>query len=156
MRGLAPSRVLCDLSILPPLTRPSTTPPGGAVKHQGPIRPTSILFILALSLAIPAKTAFASGSERLRRDVAPTFEAIRLNLDPRKPGYSGSARIDLRVSAPTDSFQFHSEGLTLRRVTLRGSKAIVASTHAAAGPAVVTVRTRSPLQPGAYTLDIDF
>ena len=30
------------------------------------------------------------------------------------------------------------------------------SSHAAAGPTVVTVRTRSPLPPGAYTLDVEF
>lgn len=41
-------------------------------------------------------------------------------------------------------------------MALRGAKAIVPSTHAPAGPDVVTVRTRSPLKPGAYTLDIDF
>ena len=120
------------------------------------VRPMSLLFILLLSVVIPTKTAVASGSGRLLRDVLPTFEAIKLNLDARKPGYTGSAHIELRVNSATDSFQFHSEGITLRRVTLRSAKAIVPSTHAAAGPAVATVRVRSPLKPGAYTLDIDF
>ncbi|HEY2924120.1 MAG TPA: M1 family metallopeptidase, partial [Candidatus Eisenbacteria bacterium] len=111
---------------------------------------------VSLLLLLPANNAMASGSERLRREVLPTFERIRMNLDARKPDYSGSARIELRVVTAVDSFQFHSEGLTLRRVTLRDAKKIVPSAHASSGPTVVTVRTRSPLEPGPYTLDIDF
>lgn len=125
-----------------------------------PARPTSqiscLVVVALLTCALPAGTATASGSGRLRRDVLPTYERLKLTLDARKPDYSGSAHIALRVAAAVDSFQFHSEGLTLRSVTLHGLKGIVPSSHAPAGPAVVTVRTRSPLAPGAYSLDIEF
>jgi aminopeptidase N len=124
-----------------------------------PARPTGLtlcLIVALLAFALPASTAMASGSERLRRDVLPTYERIKLTLDARKPDYSGSAHIALRVAAAVDSFQFHSEGLTLRSVTLHGLKGIAPSSHAQAGPAVVTVRTRTPLKPGAYSLDIEF
>ena len=88
------------------------------MNHHRSIGPMSLLFILVFSVAIPAQ-AVASGSGRLLRDILPTFEAIKLNLDARRPSYTGSAHIELRVASATDSFQFHSEGLTLRQVTLR-------------------------------------
>ena len=119
------------------------------------VRPLQILFIAGLTLVNPAG-AFASGSGRLGRDVEPAFESLKLTLDAGKPGYTGLAHVDLRVRVATDSFQFHSEGITLKRVILRGAKGIVPSTHAQSGPTVVTVRTRSPLRPGTYALDIDF
>ena len=124
-----------------------------------PARPTGLtlcLVVALLTLALPEGTAMASGSGRLRRDVLPTYERLKLTLDARKPNYTGSAHIALRVAAAVDSFQFHSEGLTLRSVTLRGLKGIVPSTHAQAEPTVVTVRTRSPLRPGAYSLEVEF
>ncbi|HXL15267.1 MAG TPA: M1 family metallopeptidase [Methylomirabilota bacterium] len=111
---------------------------------------------LLLLLVLSAGTAAASGSARLPREVLPTFERIKLNLDARKKSYAGTAHIDLSVKSAVDSFQFHSEGITLRGVTLRNGKAPVPSTHTQAGPTVVTVRTRAPLRPGAYSLDLEF
>ena len=119
--------------------------------------PVAIAFVASvLIFMVHPGTASASGSGRLRRDVLPTYERLKLNLDARKPGYSGSAHIDLHVVASVDSFQFHSEGLTIRRATLRTARGIVPSTHAQATPTQVTVRARSPLKPGVYTLDLDF
>jgi len=115
---------------------------------------TCLVFLLAL--AFHAGTAAASGSARLQRDVLPTFERLKLSLDARKKSYSGTAHIDLSVKAAVDSFQLHSEGLALQRVTLRSAKALVPSTHTQSGPTTVTVRTRAPLRPGAYSLDLDF
>ncbi len=119
------------------------------------IRLPLVLLITHFAIANPV-SALASGSERLGQDVRPTFESLRLTLDPSKPDYRGSAHVELRVRAATDSFQFHSEGIALKRVTLRGAKGVVPATNTQAGPTVVTVRTRSPLQPGAYALDISF
>src|SRR5207245_1318978 len=94
---------------------------------------------LLLALAMPATTALASGSGRLLRDVLPTSERLKLNLDARKASYTGSAHIDLHVVSAADSFQFHSEGLTLRRLTLRNAKGIV--------PSTVSCRTRTAPAP---------
>jgi alanyl aminopeptidase len=112
--------------------------------------------ILLLALAMPATTALASGSGRLLRDVLPTSERLKLTLDARKSSYTGFAHIDLRVVTAADSFQFHSEGLTLQSLTLRNAKAIVPSTHSQVAPTMVTVRTRAPFQPGVYSLDVEF
>ena len=109
-----------------------------------------------LAFTLAAKSALASGSGRLLRDVLPTSERLKLNLDARKKTYSGSAHIDISVKTAVDSFQFHSEGLTIGRLVLRNAKAIVPSTHAQSSPTTITVHTRSPLKPGSYSLDIAF
>ncbi|HYQ90250.1 MAG TPA: M1 family metallopeptidase [Candidatus Binatia bacterium] len=121
-------------------------------------RPSALIpgVILLLALAMPATPALASGSGRLLRDVLPTSERLKLNLDARKPSYTGSAHIDLHVVVAVDSFQFHSEGLTLRRLTLRNAKGIVPSTHDQSAPTMVTVHTQAPLAPGVYSMDVDF
>jgi len=125
--------------------------------RPAPAIAVSALFAVVLVLGLPTSTALASGSGRLGRDVLPTYERLKLNLDARKEAYSGSAHVDLRALTSVDSFQFHSEGLTIRSLTLRTAKgAVVPSSHAQAAPTEVTVRTHTPLKPGLYTLDVEF
>ena len=52
--------------------------------------------LLLLTMVVPAPV-LATGSGRLPRDVLPTSEHLKLNLDARKPRYSGSAVIQLRA-----------------------------------------------------------
>src|SRR6185295_4524495 len=111
---------------------------------------------LFLVLALPAKTTLASGSGRLLREVLPTAERLKLNLDARKKTYSGTATIDLNVTTAVDSFQFHSEGLKLTAVALKKGKVIGASTHRQSAPTMVAVHVAKPLQPGPYTLTVTF
>ena len=55
--------------------------------------------VAALLVAVPvcATTPPSTTSLRLGKDVVPTFQAIRLELDPRKADYTGSVEIDLDV-----------------------------------------------------------
>ena len=112
--------------------------------------------LLTVFLASFASSAFASGSGRLSRDVLPVGEKIKLNLDARKKSYSGSATIDLRATTAVDSFQFHSEGLTLSKVTLRRGAVAIPTTFAQVAPTTVTVHSKTPLKVGAYTLEVAF
>src|SRR2546428_13681407 len=113
-------------------SRKRTNQPGGAMR---PVRSstlsTCVLFLLALALTVG--TAAASGSARLPREVLPTFERIKLNLDARKKSYAGTVHIDLSVKSAVDSFQFHSEGINLPGVTLRDGKSPGPLPHPPAG-----------------------
>src|SRR5436853_7438129 len=84
--------------------------------------------LLLLTMVVPAPV-LATGSGRLPRDVLPTSEHLKLNLDARKPRYSGSAVIQLRAMTAVDSLQLHSEGLTLTRVTVTRGRAPVLCRH---------------------------
>ena len=86
----------------------------------------------------------------------PTFESIRLELDPGRPDYTGSVRIELMVASRTDSFRFHAREMTLKRVALRGPGGPVDVTYREEESGLVVAHTRPALAPGAHVLEIDF
>src|SRR5690348_4788283 len=89
--------------------------------------PLAVPSFLVLAVLLGAAPALALGPEhRLDHVVVPTAETLRLDLDAGKPGYTGSARIALKVATATDSFQFHALDLKLEKVTLRGKAGPVA------------------------------
>jgi len=109
---------------------------------------------LAALVAPPARALTAQ--HRLEHAVVPAEERLRLELDARKSDYRGTATIELRVTAATDSFQFHDLGPKLGTMTLSGPGGPVTLTSRAEPHGVVTARASRPLAPGDYTLEIAF
>jgi alanyl aminopeptidase len=111
---------------------------------------------------------FRHGPARLERKVVPTFQSVRLALDPAQPIYTGTVHVDLRAREATSSFDFHARGITIERLVLaRAAEGKPAGWEAADGergiPARhptegerVVVTTERPIDKGAYALDIDF
>jgi alanyl aminopeptidase len=93
---------------------------------------------------------------RLGDDVLPTFEAIRLRVDPGQKEYSGTVAVDLEARRPTDTFRFHARGQKLARVALSGKGGDLPLRYEADGRGLVTARTSRPLSPGSYRLEIAF
>jgi alanyl aminopeptidase len=93
---------------------------------------------------------------RLDPRVAPTFEAIELNLDANKTDYTGSVTIEFKVEASTSEFRFHAREMTLDRIELRGKDGSydISCEIGDDGLAVATVDRE--LAPGNYTMEIDF
>ncbi len=123
------------------------------MKPTGPPLPIALALLASTPLAAAAATTAERG--RLARDVMPTSEVLRLVIDPEKPDYSGSARVDLRVVNPTRSFSFHARRLKLESVVLGGPSGDVPVTYRVDEP-LVTVTAAEPLAPGSYTLDLAF
>ncbi|HYS78940.1 MAG TPA: M1 family metallopeptidase, partial [Candidatus Dormibacteraeota bacterium] len=115
----------------------------------------AIIFIGAIFLAVAHPSAAAAAGPRLGHNVVPSFESIRLVLDPAKPDYTGSVRVDLSVRETTGSFVFHARDIAIDRLKLSGKAGDVTAGHAAEGDGV-RITTGRPLEPGTYTLDIDF
>ena len=82
------------------------------------------LAVLALAPAL----AVAQDAGRLPTGVTPTFEEIRLDLDPRQSGYTGSVRVELQVAAPLTSFAFHAEEMQVTALKLTGAAATAVAT----------------------------
>ena len=60
---------------------------------------------------------------RLTRDIVPLFEEINLRIDPDQKEYTGSVRIDLKVTKATSRFRFHAVDLEMARLVLRNGNA---------------------------------
>jgi alanyl aminopeptidase len=111
---------------------------------------------LAFGCAGLLGTASAQSLDRLGRDVVPLAQSIRLDLDAARPDYTGAVHVDLDVRNPVRSFSLHAEGLTLLKVSLKGTAGEVPVTHRQASDAVVAIEAQAPLAPGRYVLDVDF
>ena len=121
-------------------------------RRDTPLR--SSVFALLCSLAL-ASAALADEAH-LPTDVVPSFEAIHLTLDADKPDYSGTVQVQITVLKRTDAIRFHAQEMELKRVELNGPGG---SVPLAAGPdlkGIVTATSTGPIEPGAYTLTIDF
>ena len=120
------------------------------------LRPRSLWLTLAIPMTITSPAVAADDPARLKRNVVPTFEAIRLDLDPAVKTYSGTATITLDVKSATSSFRLHARDMTLTRVELRHGKTDIPVTTEKGEIGLLTVKAEQPLAPGGYTLAIDF
>jgi alanyl aminopeptidase len=115
-----------------------------------------------LGVALLAVTVFGAApvradEPRLDPNVAPTFEAVNLNLDADQETYTGSVRIEIRVAKPTRAFLFHAEEMTIDRATLEGKAGPIAIEVADAGDRGTRRATaQSDLAPGDYVLTVQF
>lgn len=118
-----------------------------------------IASLAAVSAALAAKPAAAAAPDaayRLGHDVVPVSQAVKLWVDADQKNYRGTVAIALQVKKQTASFRFHAQGLEIAKATLAGPKAPVAITIGAEDHGIVTASCASPLEPGRYTLTIDF
>ena len=112
--------------------------------------------LLALAVLAPTLALAQTDPSRLGRDVLPTFESVRLAVDPARPDFTGSAHVELKVVRAASTFAFHADGPVISALRLRGPAGEVSARQSAGGRGVVRVQTDRPLAPGAYTLDLEF
>ena len=122
--------------------------------HRPPARSWAVIIFIVLTVALARPSASAVGP-RLGHEIVPTFESIRLLLDPSSPSYAGSVHVDLKGKAPTSSFAFHARDMAIDKLTLRGKDGEIPAERTTEGDEV-RLALRRPLEPGDYSLDIDF
>ena len=106
--------------------------------------------------AAPLTHAAEAMDVRLGRDVVPTFQSVRLKLDPDKRSYSGSVHVDLDVLNPTDTVRFHAEGQRLTRITLRQGGDSLVATRVTGEHGLQSLGLAHRLAKGKVTLDVEF
>ncbi len=106
--------------------------------------------------AAPATRAAEALDVRLGRDVVPTFQQVRLKLDPDKRSYSGRVHVELDVLVPTDTVRFHAEGQRLTRITLRQAGDSLTVTKLTGEHGLQSLGLAHKLAKGKATLDIEF
>jgi alanyl aminopeptidase len=123
------------------------------------------LAVLVIPAAATPSLALTA-QHRLDHKVVPTAQSLRLEIDPQKSDYSGNARITIKVAAPTDSFQLNAHDMNIRKLAVLAGMAAkpsdipnqkpIGATYKMDDRGILTVHTKSKLNPGSYTLDIDF
>lgn len=112
--------------------------------------------LVALAGLTLAPSAAASKNDRLGTEVVPTFQHVSLRINADEADYDGSTRIDLQVRAATDHFRIHAEDMPIQNMTLLGPEGAIEVEHEEVGDAMRLVRAAQTLEPGPYTLEIDF
>jgi len=113
------------------------------------------LLILAIS-GLSIVQLHAADTERLKKDVVPTFESINLKIDPRETTYGGNVSIALSVKNETNSFIFHAEEIMIVDLILSGKQGEIKTSTAAGENGRITLTADKPLAPGEYQLGISF
>jgi alanyl aminopeptidase len=115
-----------------------------------------LILLLALAALTPAVRTQAALNNRLERDVLPTFESLKLKLDPSRPDYNGSVHIDLHVAKETETFTLYAKDMDVISVRLSNAAGEL-KIEAAPGPNdQLVVRSGTPIPVGDYGLDINF
>ena len=93
---------------------------------------------------------------RLPRNFVPTGYRARLAIDPASPGFTGSIEIDGELRERSRGIWLHGRGLdvTAARATQGGRS--VAIDVAAVGDDLLALHPAAPLDPGRYTLALDY
>jgi alanyl aminopeptidase len=110
----------------------------------------------ALVVLPAASRAEEAPDVRLGRDVVPTFQLVRLKLDPDKRSFTGSVHVELKVAKATDQIRFHADGQRLTRVALSQAGDSVATTRVTGDHGLQTLTAAHALKEGTATLDIEF
>ncbi len=109
-----------------------------------------------LALLVLCAAFAVADTVRLGSDVLPTSESVSLVTDPAKDDYRGSVLVDLDVKKATSEFRFHSIDMALTSLTLAKGESAIDVTHAKGEDGTVVVTAAKLLQPGKYSLAIDF
>lgn len=124
-----------------------------------PMRRLAWIAALVSLGASPRAAAAEQPIARLGRDVVPVSQSIVLDLDPRKPDYTGSVEIVIQVRKAVSSIRFHAEAMDLLKLELlRPDSALdpIPLTAEAESGGQVEAKAATEVAPGRYALHIDF
>jgi len=115
---------------------------------------------LAVCTALLASPAFLFAEDdvdyRLPAGIAPTSQAIELNLDPSTPGYSGTTTIKLTVDKPTNRIGLHQIGLELSSIVLTSGDTHRSLQSSIGDWDINWLTDGGKIEPGEYELNIEF
>jgi len=131
--------------------KPAVTVPAPVVKAEPPPP-------LAVAESPPAAVVESPvPTLRLPRTFLPVNYTARLDLDPARTGFDGSIQIAGNLGEATPVIWLNARKLTVRKaVAQRGGQPDVALTATPRGEDVLELRAAQPLEPGAWTLAIDY
>jgi alanyl aminopeptidase len=94
----------------------------------------------------------------LPRTVVPSLVQLELKLDPKQANFTGTTRIQAKVSATTDTIWMHGQGLKIAKAeaVLKGGKRIALTPSEADVSGVLKMAAAQPIPAGDVTLEIAY
>jgi len=145
MRMISVAAALAACSSSSP-QRPATAPSVAAA----PAPPTAVAQAVAPGLEPAAPTL------RLPRNFLPTGYAARLAIDPARAGFDGSIAITGDVSVPSSVIWLHGYRLKVAHAIASRAGVEVPITVRPQGDELLELRASVPLEPGSWTLALDY
>src|SRR5262249_54346808 len=93
---------------------------------------------------------------RLPRNFVPASYAATLAIDPAATGFDGTIAITGEIAERSSVIWLHGHQLAIRRASAARSGAEVALTATPHGDELLELRAATPLEPGTWTLAIDY
>ncbi len=94
---------------------------------------------------------------RLARVWSPSHYELTLRVDPNEDPYEGCVRIDGELHEPASVIEVHAVDLEISRANLRrGPSTVSLAPRVRAEHGVVELHAPGPLEPGAFSLELDF
>ncbi len=121
----------------------------------------ALVLVCGTPVAAQERFSFDTTPGLLSKDVRPSHYALRLNVDPAAPQFSGEVRIRIAVRKATDSLRLHaqdlhSEGAQLQAVGAKGLRALRIEPDATTQTWRLLPADGKPIAPGAYQLRIAY
>ena len=138
--GLVALLVACSSPVPPVAPAPPAPAPAAVARAAPPDR----------GLEPPAPTL------RLPRNFLPTGYAATLSVDPAAAGFDGAIAITGEVAQRSSVIWLHGHQLAVKRASASRAGAEVAMTVAPHGDELLELRAASPLDPGSWTLAIEY
>ena len=133
----------------PPASPASSPPPPPA--PASPADPAA-----SAAPAAPASLEPPQPALRLPRNFEPTLYTVRLAIDPARSGFDGAIAIAGTVAQRSSVIWLHGEQLKVARATAQKETAEVPLTVTPRGKDLLELRAATPLEPGPWTLALDY
>jgi alanyl aminopeptidase len=123
-----------------------------------PVSPSPPVPAMAPSRAAPADRGLEPPEPKLRlpRNFLPTSYAATLAVDPAATGFDGTIAITGEVAQRSSVIWLHGHQLAIKRASAARGGAEVALTATPHGDELLELRAQAPLEPGTWTLAIDY
>ncbi|TMQ19872.1 MAG: M1 family metallopeptidase, partial [Deltaproteobacteria bacterium] len=98
----------------------------------------------------------AAPALRLPRNFTPTSYTATLAIDPAQAGFDGTIAIAGELAQRSSVIWLHGRGLAIKRASATRGAAEIALTAAPHGDELLALRAATPLDPGSWTLAIEY
>jgi cytosol alanyl aminopeptidase len=121
---------------------------------------TVICRLLGLSVLLLGGAAYAADAVpkgQLPRTVVPSLVQLELRLDPAKPRFSGSTRIEAKVSVATDTIWMHGRNLDITKAqAIVGSQRLPLTAQTVDVSGVLKLSASQPIPAGNVVIEIAY